>query len=117
VGRAGCLALMFPGLYRRPLASPGMAHATVVSEEAAFVSYAVETTIATTLSCAFPLYRHASPPVRERYLPGIVEGRQIGAICVTEPGAGSDIAGMQTTITNRAAKLYDAGARPATYQG
>jgi hypothetical protein len=50
VGRAGCLALMFPGLYRRPLASPGLTLATVVSEEAAFVSYAVETTIATSLS-------------------------------------------------------------------
>jgi alkylation response protein AidB-like acyl-CoA dehydrogenase len=78
---------MFPGLYRRPLASPGLTLATVVSEEAAFVSYAVETTIATSLSCAFPLYRHASAAVRERYLPGIVEGRQIGAICVTEPVA------------------------------
>ena len=75
VGRAGYLALMFSGLYHGPLASPGLTHATVVSEEAAFVSYAVESTIATSLSCAFPLYRHASPPVRERYLPGIVEGR------------------------------------------
>ena len=64
LGRAGYLALMFPDLYRGPLARPGLTRATVVSEEAAFVSYAVETTIATALSCAFPLYRHASPSVR-----------------------------------------------------
>jgi alkylation response protein AidB-like acyl-CoA dehydrogenase len=118
VGRAGYLALMFPGLYRGPLASPGLTRATVVSEEAAFVSYAVETTIATSLSCAFPLYRHASPPVRERYLPGIVEGREIGAICVTEPGAGSDIAGMQTTITyDKAAGEYVVSGSPLERSG
>jgi alkylation response protein AidB-like acyl-CoA dehydrogenase len=85
----------------------------VVSEEAAFVSYAVESTIATSLSCAFPLYRHASPPVRARHLLGIVEGREIGAICVTEPGAGSDIAGMQTTITyDKAAGEYVVSGSP-----
>jgi alkylation response protein AidB-like acyl-CoA dehydrogenase len=73
-------------------------HATLLSEEAAALNYAFETTIATALSCAYPLHRHAPPAVRERYLPGIVEGREIGAICVTEPDAGSDTARMSTRI-------------------
>ena len=88
---------MFRDLYRGSLAAPGLTHATILSEEAAFINYAFETTIATALSCAYPLHRHATAPIRERYLTGIVEGRKVGAICVTEPGAGSDTSGLQTT--------------------
>jgi alkylation response protein AidB-like acyl-CoA dehydrogenase len=72
----------------------GLTHATILSEEAAYLNYAFETTIATALSCAYPLHRYAMPSLRERHLPGIVEGREIGAICVTEPNVGSDSAGM-----------------------
>jgi alkylation response protein AidB-like acyl-CoA dehydrogenase len=99
LGRAGYLTLMFPDLYRGGLSRPGLTHATILSEEAAAISYAFETTIATALSCAYPLHRHAAPALRDRYLPGIVEGRRIGAICVTEPNSGSDSAGMETRIT------------------
>ena len=98
LGQAGYLTLMFRDLYRGTLAAPGLTHATILSEEAAFVNYAFETTIATALSCAYPLHRHATPAVRERFLTAIVEGRNIGAICVTEPLAGSDSARLQTTI-------------------
>ena len=69
---------------------PGLTHARMVSEEAAYLNYAFETTIVTAFSCAYPLYRHAAPEVREWFLPGILDGREIGAIAVTEPGAGSD---------------------------
>ena len=98
LGQAGYLKLMFRDLYRGSLAEPGLTHATILSEEAAAINYAFETTIATALSCAYPLHRHASPSIRERYLANIVDGRMIGAICVTEPGAGSDTSRLQTTI-------------------
>ena len=104
LGEAGYLALMFPDLYRGTLERPGLTHATLLSEEAASVNYAFETTIATALSCAYPLHRYAAPEVRERFLPGILGGREIGAICVTEPGAGSDTSGMQTRIEFDAAR-------------
>jgi alkylation response protein AidB-like acyl-CoA dehydrogenase len=98
LGEAGYLKLMFSDLYRGSLAAPGLTHATMLSEEAAAINYAFETTIATALSCAYPLHRYATPEIRGRYLPGIVEGREIGAICVTEPGVGSDTSGMRTRI-------------------
>lgn len=98
LGQGGYLSLMFPSLYRGKLSKPGLTHAALLSEEAASVNYAFETTIATALSCAFPLYREARPVLRERYLAPIVEGRQIGAICVTEPEAGSDTSAMRTRI-------------------
>src|SRR3546814_14040268 len=89
---------MFPDLYKGSLSAPGLTHATILSEEAAYINYAFETTIGTALSCAYPLHRYATGPVRDRYLHGIVDGSQVGAICVTEPDVGSDSAGMQTTV-------------------
>lgn len=99
LGDAGYLRLMFKDLYRGALSHPGLTHAAILSEEAAYINYAFETTIATALSCAYPLQRHAAPAVRDRYLPGIVDGRMVGAICVTEPDAGSDTSRMRTSIT------------------
>jgi alkylation response protein AidB-like acyl-CoA dehydrogenase len=98
LGEAGYLELMFPERYSGPLRQPGLIHATLISEEAAAVNYAFETTIATALSCALPLHHHATPEVRERFLPGMLAGRQVGAICVSEHGAGSDISGIATRI-------------------
>ena len=99
LGDAGYLRLMFADLYRGSLARPGLTHATILSEEASAINYAFETTIATALSCAYPLHRHATDAVRGRYLEGIVDGRIVGAICVTEPDAGSDTSRIATRIT------------------
>ena len=98
LGAAGYLRLMFPDLYRGTLARPGLTHATILSEEASYLNYAFETTIATALSCAYPLHRHASDAVRSRFLDGIVAGRIVGAICVTEQDAGSDTSRLSTRI-------------------
>lgn len=98
LGEAGYLKLMFPDLYRGSLSAPGLTHAVIVSEEAAYLNYAFETTIATALSCAYPIHRHARPALRERYLTPILEGRAVGSICMTEPDVGSDSAGMTTRI-------------------
>lgn len=38
-----------------------------------------------------------------KYLPEACDGRKVGAVCVTEPGAGSDVAGLRT----RAARMPD----------
>jgi len=81
-----------------PMEHPGLTHTTMVSEETAYLNYAFENTSATVLSCAYPLYRYAAPEVRKRFLPGILDGRQIGAIALTDSGAGSDTSGMQTWV-------------------
>ena len=43
------------------------------------------------------LLRHADSPQRDRWLPGFATGGTIGAIAMTEPGAGSDLRSVQTT--------------------
>lgn len=98
LGSAGYMKLMFSDLYEGSLSRPGLTHATILSEEAAYLNYAFETTIATAISCAYPLHAHARPTVRERYLMPILEGTAIGSVCMTEPNVGSDSAGMETRI-------------------
>jgi len=48
-----------------------------------------------------PLLRHGTPEQKERYLRPLACGEQLGAFCLTEPGAGSDAA----AITTRARKV------------
>jgi alkylation response protein AidB-like acyl-CoA dehydrogenase len=42
------------------------------------------------------IYRQGSEEQRERHVRPMAQGRKIGAWCLTEPGAGSDAAGIQT---------------------
>ena len=47
---------------------------------------------------ASPHLHHAgSPAQKARYLPGVIAGETITAVAISEPGAGSDVAGMRTT--------------------
>ncbi|RWX60729.1 acyl-CoA dehydrogenase family protein [Mesorhizobium sp. M4B.F.Ca.ET.089.01.1.1] len=98
LGRAGYLKLMFADLYGGPLTRPGLTPATILSEEAAYLNYAFETTVATALSCAFPLHGFASAAIRGRFLVPLLDGQAVGSICITEPNVGSDSAGMETHI-------------------
>lgn len=59
--------------------------------------------------CAFPLFNDMIAPYylasatedqRRRWLPGLCSGELIGAIAMTEPGAGSDLQGIRTTATD-----------------
>lgn len=45
----------------------------------------------------YPIHAYGSDAQREKYLPGLAEGRLIGCFGLTEPDAGSDPAGMKTT--------------------
>ena len=47
---------------------------------------------------ASPHLHHAGTPEQKaRWMPGVTSGRTITAVAVTEPGAGSDVAGIRTT--------------------
>lgn len=46
--------------------------------------------------CMPYLTRYASEAQKERYLPGAIAGEILLGICMTEPGAGSDLAAIQT---------------------
>jgi len=48
--------------------------------------------------CLNNVLRNASPALQKRYVPGLCKGTLVGALALTEPGAGSDaLASMRTT--------------------
>ena len=56
--------------------------------------------------CANNIYRNASETQRRRYLPGLCSGQAIGALGLTEPGAGSDALGSMRTAARREGDHY-----------
>jgi isovaleryl-CoA dehydrogenase len=51
--------------------------------------------------CLYNIYRNANESLRKRYLPGLCSGKQVGALGLTEPGAGSDALGSMSTTATR----------------
>lgn len=56
--------------------------------------------------CANNIYRNASEELRKKYLPGLCDGTSIGALALTEPGAGSDALGSMRTTARREGDEY-----------
>ena len=72
--------------------------AVVLAEELARSTFAgVTITALVHTNMASPHLANAgSPEQKQKYLPDVIAGKKITAICVTEPGAGSDVAGIRT---------------------
>jgi isovaleryl-CoA dehydrogenase len=51
--------------------------------------------------CCNNLYRHGTEAQRRRYLPGLCSGELLGALALTEPGAGSDALGSMRMSARR----------------
>jgi butyryl-CoA dehydrogenase len=66
-------------------------------EEVARVHTAISTALAVTNSAVqLPLLAFGTPDQKNHYLKPLAAGEFLGAFCLTEPGAGSDAAGIQT---------------------
>ena len=49
--------------------------------------------------CVNQLRRWGTPEQKQRYLPKLISGEHVGALAMSEPGAGSDVVGMRTRAT------------------
>ncbi|MFO1472643.1 MAG: acyl-CoA dehydrogenase family protein [Turneriella sp.] len=58
-----------------------------------------------------PLREHGTDAQKAKYLPDIIKGKKVGALGVTEPGAGSDVANIQTKAVFKNGKYYISGAK------
>lgn len=45
---------------------------------------------------SIPVLKFGTQDQKKKYLPGVLSGEKIGALAITEPGAGSDVLGMKT---------------------
>ena len=50
--------------------------------------------------CAAPIYENGTPEQKAKYLPKLCSGEWLGAFGLTEPGAGTDAQGQQTTAVD-----------------
>src|ERR1035441_9006226 len=51
--------------------------------------------------CVNQINRNGSEAQKRRYLPGLIDGTSVGALAMSEPGAGSDVVGMRTRADRR----------------
>ena len=51
--------------------------------------------------CVNQLRRWGTPHQKEKYLPKLISGEHVGALAMSEPGAGSDVIGMRTRAAKR----------------
>jgi acyl-CoA dehydrogenase len=97
MGDAGLLGLMYAsahgGAEADALANLVFAEALSQSTFGGFII-----TVLVHTDMASPHLHHAgTPEQKDKYMPGITSGRAITAVAITEPGAGSDVAGLRTT--------------------
>jgi butyryl-CoA dehydrogenase/acyl-CoA dehydrogenase len=96
MGRAGLLGVPYPV----ELGGAGLNYVTysgIIREIARVCASTAMTVVAHTTLTGYPLYRFGSPEQKERFLIPLASGTSLGAYASTEPGAGSDLAGIQTT--------------------
>jgi acyl-CoA dehydrogenase len=72
----------------------------VLAEELARASGGIAVTALVSGYMSAPhIARYGTAEQRARYLPGLISGEKIASIAVTEPGTGSDVAGITTRAT------------------
>lgn len=94
LGRAGLLGLPYPEEYGGG-GVPYQVYLQVLEELAAgWLTVALAVSVHT-LAC-FPVATRGSAGLRQRLLPGMLGGEQLGAYCLSEPQSGSDAAALAT---------------------
>ncbi|HET8600453.1 MAG TPA: acyl-CoA dehydrogenase family protein [Segeticoccus sp.] len=97
LGEAGLLSLSYPEEFGGG-GQPYEVYLQVVEEIAsAWMSVAVGVSVHS-LTC-FPVDRFGTEEQKKRLLPEMLSGRTLGAYCLSEPQAGSDVAGIRTRAT------------------
>jgi isovaleryl-CoA dehydrogenase len=54
--------------------------------------------------CVNQIHRNGTPEQKQRYLPDLVSGKHVGALAMSEPGAGSDVVSMRTRADRKGSR-------------
>ncbi|MDA4135737.1 MAG: acyl-CoA dehydrogenase family protein [Thaumarchaeota archaeon] len=101
-GRLGLFGVPFPEEYG---GSGGDDLSLVLAtEELARFSAAFSAVVGANYLVSVPLFRFGTPEQKRRFLTPIARGEKIAAHAMTEPGAGSDVAGISTTAKREGGK-------------
>jgi butyryl-CoA dehydrogenase len=98
LGALGCCGMLMPEEWGGS-ALDTLSYVLMI-EEVARVHTALSTALSVTNSAVqLPILAFATHDQKSCYLPRLTSGEIIGAFCLTEPAAGSDAAGIQSTAT------------------
>ena len=106
MGAAGLLGLMYAPEYGGADADAltNLVFAEALSQST-FGGFIITVLVHTDM--ASPHLHHAGTPAQKaRYMPGMTAGETITAVAITEPGAGSDVAGIRTTAQRGTATTW-----------
>ncbi|MER7717725.1 acyl-CoA dehydrogenase family protein [Streptomyces flaveolus] len=95
LGELGILGLQIPEEFGGG-GEPSLKYAAVVAEETARAGVTFGNYQAHALMILPYLLAYCSPEQKKRWLPGVASGDIMTAIAMTEPGTGSDLAGIRT---------------------
>ena len=94
LGELGCCGMLVPDEWGG--SGTDMVSYALMIEEVARVEASTAVVLSVTNSvAAVPLLRHGTEAQKKKYLRRLASGEILGAFCLTEPGAGSDAAGIQ----------------------
>jgi butyryl-CoA dehydrogenase len=95
LGEIGCCGMLVPEEWGG--AGTDTVSYAVMLEEVARVCASTAVVISVASSVAgLPLWKHGTDAQKKKYLPRLSRGEILGGFCLTEPGAGSDAAAIQT---------------------
>ena len=96
MAKLGMMGVYFPKKYGGA-GSDVLAYAMCVEELAKVCGTTAVVVSAHTSLCCAPIYENGTEEQKMKYLPDLLSGKKIGAFGLTEPGAGTDASGQQTT--------------------
>lgn len=122
LGKLGLMGIVIPEKYGG--AGSDFVSLAITVEELSRVCASTGVIVAVNNSlCAYPIYYFGNEEQRKKWLPPLCSGEKVGAIGITEPNAGSDVAGMETTaklegdyyILNGTKRFITNGGESSTY--
>ena len=96
MGKLGMMGIYFPKEYGGA-GGDVLSYAMCVEELAKVCGTTAVIVSAHTSLCCAPIFEHGTEEQKMKYLPDLLSGRKIGAFGLTEPNAGTDASGQQTT--------------------
>ena len=96
MAKLGMMGIYFPKEYGGA-GGDVLSYAMCVEELAKVCGTTAVIVSAHTSLCCAPIFENGTEEQKMKYLPDLLSGRKIGAFGLTEPGAGTDASGQQTT--------------------